>query len=431
MFLAGRYDGYNFTDERTFSPRAAFVYKPSDRHNIRLSYNKAANPIAASDIYFDLPVEITSLVDTWVLGAKNPYTFMTNPEIDWFLPGLPNSLPSNGFPLAAAFAAVNGDVIDVVSSALSADPSLSPLLPLIQAVLSNPSITPQGANPVITIDDNGNPLSAENGKGNLLSFLSSYELGYKGVVGDRFSFGVDVYHYRRKGGASFQLISPLAVTPGLGGNLGQAVRANIEPALVQGLINQGLDATTAGATAQAIGANLEEAYSAAGNLLAQNPLGVIPTVENTGNGKPRITLGYLSNTDIVSEDWGAEFNFKFFLTDKLTTRGNYTWFRLDPENPNGRSFPNNKVRFGIDYDTKSVFYGTINYQWDQSFTSNNTTFPGAVDEKSLFDVTLGFVINKNVMFELAGINVLNNKFRALPGFPRIGRTITARLLVDF
>jgi hypothetical protein len=133
----------------------------------------------------------------------------------------------------------------------------------------------------------------------------------------------------------------------------------------------------------------------------------------------------------VSEDWGAEFNFKFFLTDKLTTRGNYTWFRLDPENPNGRSFPNNKVRFGIDYDTKSVFYGTINYQWDQSFTSNNTTFPGAVDEKSLFDVTLGFVINKNVMFELAGINVLNNKFRALPGFPRIGRTITARLLVDF
>lgn len=90
------------------------------------------------------------------------------------MPGLPNSLPSNGFPLAAAFAAVNGDVIDVVSSELSADPSLSPLLPLIQAVLSNPSITPQGANPVITIDDNENPLNAENGKGNLLSFLSSY-----------------------------------------------------------------------------------------------------------------------------------------------------------------------------------------------------------------------------------------------------------------
>ncbi len=432
LFLAGRYDGYNFTNEKTFSPRAALVYKAIDGHNFRLSYNRAANPIAASDIYFDLPVEITSLVDTWVLGAKNPYTFVTNPEIDWFLPGLPNSLPSNGFPLAAAFAAVNGDVIDGVSSALSADPSLSPLLPLIQAVLTNPSITPQGANPVITIDDNGKPLNAENGQGNLLSFLNSYEFGYKGVVGDRFSFGVDVYHYRRKGGASFQLISPLAVTPGLGANLGQAVRANAEPALTQGLIDQGLDATTAGASAQAIGADLEEAYSAAGNLLAQNPLGVIPTVENTGNGKPRITLGYLSNDpDVVSEDWGAEFNFKFFLTEHLTTRGNYTWFRLDPENPDGRSFPNNKVRFGLDYDTKSKFSGTINYQWDQSFTSNNATFPGQVDEKSLFDITLGYDFTENLKLEVAAINFFNNEFRALPGFPKIGRTITGRVIVDF
>ncbi|MGB1448694.1 MAG: TonB-dependent receptor [Flavobacteriaceae bacterium] len=55
LFLAGRYDGYNFTNEKTFSPRAALVFKPDDQHNIRLTYNRAANPIAASDIYFDLP----------------------------------------------------------------------------------------------------------------------------------------------------------------------------------------------------------------------------------------------------------------------------------------------------------------------------------------------------------------------------------------
>lgn len=105
------------------------------------------------------------------------------------------------------------------------------------------------------------------------------------------------------------------------------------------------------------------------------------------------------------------------MTDKLTTRRNYTWFRLDPENPDGQSFPNNKVRFGIDYDTNSKFYGTINYQWDQSFTSNSATFPGEVDE--------------NLKLELAGINVFNNEFRALPSFPKIGHTITGRILVDF
>ena len=159
---------------------------------------------------------------------------------------------------------------------------------------------------------------------------------------------------------------------------------------------------------------------------------IIPTVENTGTGNTRLTLGYLSNDpNVISEDWGAEFNFKFFLTDKLTTRGNYTWFRLDPENPDGRSFPNNKVCFGIDYDTNSKFYGTINYQWDQSFTSNNATFPGEIDEKSLFDITLGYDLIENLKLELSGINVFNNEFRALPGFPKIGCTITARILVDF
>ena len=53
IFLAGRYDTYNFPDENTFSPRAALVYKPSNFHTFRLSYNQAANPIPASDISFD------------------------------------------------------------------------------------------------------------------------------------------------------------------------------------------------------------------------------------------------------------------------------------------------------------------------------------------------------------------------------------------
>ena len=75
LFIAGRYDGYNFTDEKTFSPRAAIVYKPSDQHNIRLTYNRSANPIPASDIYFDLPTQSFGIFDAWVFGAKTPLFF--------------------------------------------------------------------------------------------------------------------------------------------------------------------------------------------------------------------------------------------------------------------------------------------------------------------------------------------------------------------
>ena len=57
LFLAGRYDGYNFTSEKTFSPRAALVFKPSEYQNLCFSFNQAANPLPASDLYFDLPIQ--------------------------------------------------------------------------------------------------------------------------------------------------------------------------------------------------------------------------------------------------------------------------------------------------------------------------------------------------------------------------------------
>ncbi|MGC6479930.1 MAG: TonB-dependent receptor [Flavobacteriaceae bacterium] len=209
VFLAGRYDGYNFTTEKTFSPRAAIVFKPDDQHNLRLTYNKAANPIAASDIYFDLPTQSLGIFDVWVFGAKNPYTFDDNPNVSWVIPGIPDTPLAAGFPLAAAFAAINQDVVGGITAALSQDPSLAPLLPLLQNVLNNPQITTQGFTPAATTNLSGTPITPEGGKGQLLSFLTSYEFGYKGVVGNRFSFGIDVYHFRRQGGATFREITPI------------------------------------------------------------------------------------------------------------------------------------------------------------------------------------------------------------------------------
>ena len=57
LFLAGSYDGYKFTSEKTFSPRAALVFKPSEYQNLCFSFNQAANPLPASDLYFDLPIQ--------------------------------------------------------------------------------------------------------------------------------------------------------------------------------------------------------------------------------------------------------------------------------------------------------------------------------------------------------------------------------------
>ena len=81
-------------------------------------------------------------------------------------------------------------------------------------------------------------------------------------------------------------------------------------------------------------------------------------------------------------------------------------------------------------DSKKKFDASINYQWDDGFTSNTPTFPGTIPAKSLMDVSLGFKLSDPLRFEVAAINLLNNRFRALPGFPRLGRTVTGRLVLN-
>ena len=85
----------------------------------------------------------------------------------------------------------------------------------------------------------------------------------------------------------------------------------------------------------------------------------------------------------------------------------------------------------MSYQSEEKISGSFSYQWDQRYTSNVANFPGEIDAKSLFDLTLGFKFTQELKLELAATNIFNNEFRAFPGLPKIGRTATARILFDF
>lgn len=128
----------------------------------------------------------------------NPYTFGSNPQIDWLIPGVPNTPVAAGFPLAAAYAAVTGAVLEGLTAIAAADPSLAQLLPIVSGVLQDPISAPAGFSPVVTTDTKGVPLVAEDGNINLISTLKSFEFGYKGVFNKRLSVGFDLYYLEQK-----------------------------------------------------------------------------------------------------------------------------------------------------------------------------------------------------------------------------------------
>ena len=437
LFLAGRYDGYNFTDEETFSPRAALVYKPNQYHSLRVSYNNAANPIPASDIYFDLPVQTTSVFNVWNMGGIRPQTF-NNPMIDWIIPGVPNTPFSAGFPLAAAYLAVNNDVIAGIQALGSQDPMLAPLVPVLVQLLQGGA--PDGfSGGLISTDLSGNELLPENISTQLISQISSYEFGYKGLFWEKFAAGFDVYYLRKTQGGGFSQVSPIITLTSLPQDLGAGVQTTFQPQIEAALIGIGLDPLTAAGTAAQVGALLNSAYADAGEQFLQAlsaaglPFhGIVPSDQVPNTGFPQLAFGYPTrNPDAISDDWGFEVHSKYYWSDKVTSFLNYTWFN----NPTGiagdLNFPQNKIRMGLEYFTERGFNGRIAFQWDQAYTSSNATFPGKINARSLLDASVGYTFENGLSLETSATNLFNNEFRSLPGFPKIGRMITGRLLYDF
>ena len=419
---------------------SALVFKPFTNHNFRLSFNQAANPLPASNLYFDLPIQsIPNVFDVWITGAINPYTFGSSPQIDWLIPGVPNTPVSVGFPLAAAYAAVTGPVLEGLTDAAAQDPALAQILPIISSVLQNPASTPAGFSPAITTDLNEKPLAAEDGNNNLISTLRAYEFGYKGVFNKRLSLGFDVYYFELKGNAGFQQISPVATITGLEDALGQGVQTTTQPQIETALIGIGMDATTAAATANALGQLINETYASAGGEFIRSleeaglPFhGIIPTEQAPEGDSAKLIYGYITqDPNRISSNWGFEFSSKYFMTEHLSSFVNYTWFSRSDEEPGDLNFPQNKIRARVSYQSEKKLSSSLSYQWDQDYTSNVATFPGKIDAKSIFDLTLGYKINQTLLFELAATNLFENKFRALPGLPMIGRTISGRLLFNF
>lgn len=437
FFLAGRYDTYNFTDEKTFSPRAAFVYKPNQFNSIRLSFNQAANPIPASDIYFDLPIQTTPVFNVWNMGGINPQTF-NNPMITWLIPGVPETPFEAGFPLAAAYAAVNADVIAGIELMGQQDPNLEPLVPLLVQLLQNDA--PAGfSNGIASTDLGGNELLPISSETQLISQLTAYELGYKGLFWEKLALGFDVYYFRKTAAGGFSQVSPIITMTSLPGDLGAGVQTTFQPQIEAALIQQGFDEPTAAATAAQVATLLNGAYSDAGqaflDVLAGAGLpfhGIVESDQVPDTGFPQLAFGYPTrDPDAISDDWGFEVHAKYYFSDKFTSFANYTWFNRPTGEPGDLNFPQNKVRTGLSYGDETGWRGALAYQWDQAYTSNNSTFPGEIDAKSLFDASVGYGLDNGLSFEISGTNIFDNEFRALPGFPKIGRRIIGKVTYHF
>ena len=482
LVVAGRYDQASFISAGEFAPRAALVYKPSEKTTWRLSYNKALTGPSALQMYIDFPVNVPApgILDAWLSGQSTAQRFAdpANQVID--LAGIPIDIPvsaaGGGLPLAIPYGSVAGASL---AGLYAQAPSLQPLLtPFFASYMG-----PQGGSGILSPYDLFEPTQTtgnRNTRTGRFSSVENFELGFSSVIGKKLKISADIYSYVNTGFTNFSAIGDAYALVGsnIPGDLGAAVAADatayVTGALTAAITQQyqgvaatfglpfsvvasgalaaqgvpSLEASIAGGIAQTLG-GINGAFQAggAGFVSALGPLfGAIGAVESDrvpqGDGITHITTGYITQGDAKRSHFGGDISMDYFANADLRLWANASWLSQnewipgednddDLLNTSYLNAPAWKWRMGMDYTPISGLQFGMSFQHDDKFRSVQGFWNGMVETKNLIDMSVGYRFNPGLRFDISATNLTDNGYKTYPNLPTIRRRVLGKLTFNF
>jgi len=482
LVVAGRYDQASFISAGEFAPRAALVYKPSEKTTWRLSYNKALTGPSALQMYIDFPVNVPApgVLDAWLSGQSTAQRFADPASQVIDLAGIPIDIPvsaaGGGLPLAIPYGSVAGASL---AGLYAQAPSLQPLLTPFFANYMGP----QGGSGILSPYDLFEPTQTtgnRNTRTGRFSSVENFELGFSSVIGKKLKISADIYSYVNTGFTNFSAIGDAYALVGsnIPGDLGAAVAADatayvtgaltaVTTQTYQGLAAQfglpfsvvasgalaaqgvpSLEASIAGGIAQTLG-GINGAFQAggAGFVSALGPLfGAIGAVESDrvpqGDGITHITTGYITQGDAKRSHFGGDISMDYFANADLRLWANASWLSQnewipgednddDLLNTSYLNAPAWKWRMGMDYTPVSGLQFGMSFQHDDKFRSVQGFWNGMVETKNLIDMSVGYRFNPGLRFDISATNLTDNGYKTYPNLPTIRRRVLGKLTFNF
>ena len=507
VLLAARVDANNVIDETFFSPRAALIFKPTENQNVRVTYNRAFSTPANFSFFLDL-IQAPNIGGSGfdLVARGNPpktgfafnRTCTSNSAFGAYCMKS-RFTGSGGFVGASAAAAFPG-LVQGNAAALTAGITPGLTGALLQA---NPNFTQaQAAGLAATLASGaiqflGARTPTNTDIATRVSYLTSattplttdkvtdvaplaasynqtYELGYKGIVGDKFRFDVSLWGQERGDVATTAALATPNVWFGnpqqLGGYIGTQLGAYLVPALVNAGFSQTQALAFAGQAAPVLANGLTTS-------LAPAPLGVVTF--NNANTSPTAVYATYSKVDKTLWVRGIDMAFDVVASDRLTFDAAISWQNQNVWNdiivggiPFMANSPQSRGSLGARYRNESNGIGfELRSRYNEAYAVNsgvyatNTAFniaagqPGAgtvaagttgfgkcaspatgtfcyeeVPEAFTFDaqITKRFDIGaQKLMWSINAQNMFDNRVRTFPGAPEIGRMIMTRLQYSF
>jgi len=285
------------------------------------------------------------------------------------------------------------------------------------------------------------------------SFNNTYELGYKGILGDRVRLAIDAW-YQKRGDVG----NPAGLaTPSIFFN-GQSLGAFIAPAIGAELVRQGVPPAQAQALAPQIATQLVAGVQGVPGLAAV-PLGIVQFNDTRFATATDIYATYTSTRDKDFDVKGIDMAADFAVNDVWTIAGTYSWVSdlifeevvSSNNQPLMLNAPDNKATLALRYNSEPRGIGyEIRGRYASAYPVNSGVYatdfgflrPGVnqtyryepVDVQAFLDLSFHWrmpIAGRDAMWSIMGTNVTNNKARAFPGFPEIGAMFMTRIQYTF
>ncbi len=459
--LAVRADKHELFDDTQVSPRAALVFKPNPSHSLRATFNRAFASPSTNNLFLDINAGSAGPLSIQARGALDGFHFQRDGQgnliASSLIPDIFGAPVPTGVPLDLLYAQVYAGLASTPTT------ELQDLLVMqgfnIPAFIIEQFIgflSPEGGT-VVTgltpsslgyLDPNTGSVDPSSITRDVVdvpplehTVSETYELGYKGLIGERLLFAVDGYYARRRNFVSpLRIETPFVLVPDhetLFGDLAAALAAGIAGnAALSGVL------PLVGLSPEDVAGlivNLSEPGLAA-ELPANSPIGIVQPAENATPGQ--LLLAYRSMGDIAY--YGLDVSAEWLVGDGFRVFGNMSWlsdnfFDADELGEEQQSLelamnaPEIKAKGGLSYASPGDWSVHASLRHTGGFEVRSGLYTGAVEDHTLLDIGGGYDLGDYVSglrLNLSLFNVLNQKHREFVGAPKIGRTGILQLTLD-
>ncbi|MEO7713324.1 MAG: TonB-dependent receptor [Gemmatimonadaceae bacterium] len=415
LVLAGRVDGHSVVKGKEFSPRAGLVFEPTPTQAFRVTYNRAFQAPTAINLYLD---RLSSRSGPYAVRAIAPGTTGFNFRMPDGALAVRSPFASAGANTRIAFSRAESSREAIIF--LAATGRITPA-EAGRLIAANPNFTVIGRNPQTGVAGVFDPASIANIDAIENEKSDVVELGYKGIIREKFFVGLDLWHLKRSNFIS-QLFAP-APTLLVSG-----------PEVAAFLLANGIDATRAAAAAAAAAVTPVSVVAAAENDIYKDGVPILITYKN------------YASVDLNGVDFTAQYANDGWKLGAVASLVSDNYFTFGAEQPIALNAPKTKGSLSAGYDGTSALSGEARVRYNDAFPVYTGVYIGnscvepagrglgaCVPASALVDMRLGYRLPglTGTTVSLNVSNVLDHRVKTFIGTAEIGRLAMVQVRREF